>query len=69
MGKRRKRMRPTEIQRREMAETVNKEKGTRRGETMSFITNIEGKKFQRKVKDFFFGLGLWAFLRMDLAKK
>ena len=47
MEKRRKRMRPTEIQRQEMAETVNKEKGTQRGEIVSFITNIEGKKFWR----------------------
>ena len=54
MEKRRKRMRPTEIQRREMAETANKEKGTRRGETVSFITNIDGKKFWRQVKDIFF---------------
>ena len=42
MEKRRKRIRPTEIYRQEMAETA---KG--RGETVSFITNIEGKKFWR----------------------
>ena len=71
MEKRRKRIRPTEIYRQEMAETA---KG--RGETVSFITNIDGKKFWRQVKDIYFfflnyifGLGLWAFLRMDPAKK
>ena len=59
-----------------MAETANKEKGTWRGETVSFITNIDGKKFWRQVKDIYifffnyiFGLGLWAFLRMDPTKK
>ena len=47
MEKRRKMMRLTEIQRREMAKTANKEKGTLRGEIVSFITNIEGKQFWR----------------------